>query len=157
MNLLRRVWKCFNTIADWLEVRCAPVFFRCTIISVGFTMANRIDSKDLIVYYTSIGVLFTLSSVSFSYSRAAEHGKEVSVGITHSGERFLHAALMLLPASVLKYFAIKAVGGYPIPATFLSFLALPFIVRAIMFSLTGITSLTNILWKVPRNSLYEVE
>ena len=48
-------------------------------------------------------IIASLSAISFSFARTID-SKELSDRVTFAGERFLHGAILVLTASIIKYF-----------------------------------------------------
>jgi hypothetical protein len=138
-----------------------PVFF---FFFIGLYYALRVFddfAKDTTtITNVAFGITVAFSSLSFRWSSTIEDSEEDKKQIAYCGERFLHASLLLILASVIKY-AVIAIG----PATInkipqfsqipwrqcitvvfgnsVSFLFL----YALFFTHTGVKILNQILWK----------
>ena len=55
----------------------------------------------------AFGIIVTLSALSFSCSKAINDSPEDKDKFTFAGERFLHSAVLLITASILKYGSIE--------------------------------------------------
>jgi hypothetical protein len=82
----------------------APVFL---IGLMGFLYAiyMMVNFRENTIAITNTGfvVLATLAALSFSFARVVE-SDELKDRILFAGERFLHGAILILIASILKYF-----------------------------------------------------
>ena len=103
---------------------------------------------------TAFGVLAILSSLAFSCARSQHSDEAARERFTYSGERFLHGAVSLLVASLLKYavLAVKStpkIAVYPlIPATVEAVLGLVAAVMffwAVMAAHTGLKVMSDLL------------
>lgn len=62
-----------------------------------------LNRDTLLLTNTAFAICATLASISFSFSRAVAEDNTLSDRISFAGERFLHCALLLIIASVIKW------------------------------------------------------
>ena len=76
-------------------------------VFVYFSYYVLVDLKrdTLLLTNAVFAICATLSSISFSFSRAITEDRTLSDRINFAGERFLHCALFLIIASVIKWAA----------------------------------------------------
>ncbi len=91
-------------------------FFRTPEILVYFVFVYfayfvLVDFKrdTLLLTNSAFAIIASFASLSFSFSRALANDKELSDRINFAGERFLHASLFLIIASVIKWTAQNVV------------------------------------------------
>jgi hypothetical protein len=78
------------------------------LIGLYFVFALAVNGSEDSLRFTNyaFAIVGALSSITFGYSRAVEE-KQTNERIQYCGERFLHSAINLLVASVMKYFLLQ--------------------------------------------------
>jgi hypothetical protein len=164
---MRQLWITFDRITTWSERRAARIIF--SVVGLYFTYAQLANlSKDTtLITNAAFAMTASLAALCFSYARALDGAADIRSRVVHAGERFFHAAVLLITASLIKYLALALVKFestrfwqvviFLTAARLLGFLALLLFVRALMFADTGISQITNILWDRPRKRLWEVD
>ncbi len=106
----------------------------------------------------AFGIAVAFSSLSFRWSSVISDSPEDKERIAYCGERFLHASLLLVIASVIKY-VVVAIGPVPVGSiTHLSEITWRYCVTfvfgvsvlflyALAFAHTGVVFINRILWR----------
>ncbi len=127
------------------------------LVGLYYTVAvlMKLTQDTTSITNSAFAIFATLAALSFSWSRAAGSSPDVKDRITHAGERFLHSAVSVLTASLLKYAALSAgIAGKdlsPLTASgvsgFLVGLAVVgLFLDALLFGHTGLVVLNRLLW-----------
>lgn len=103
---------------------------------------------------TAFGILVALGALSFSAARAVEPSDPDRDRFAYAGERFFHAAILLLSASLLKYVTLSlglvTTPAADLPSRVTNVVAgstiLVLFASAMNFTHTGFMVLTKILW-----------
>lgn len=137
-------------------------------VGVYFTFAQlaKLTKDTTLITNAAFAMTASLAALCFSYARAIEGAPDIRPRVVHAGERFFHAAALLITASLIKYVAVALVGLESsrfaqtavllAVAQLLGFVALLLFVRALVFADTGVSEVTNILWDRPRKRLWEI-
>jgi hypothetical protein len=165
--MVSKAWKFFCVVTDSIERRGAN--FVVGLVGLYFTSAHLISlTKDTTtITNAAFAIMASLAALCFSYARCLDQTLDVRPNVIHSGERFFHAAIILLTASLIKYIALACVlveirstiasTILWILGNILGFIVMALFIRALFFANTAIVEITNILWNRPRKGLLEVD
>ena len=97
---------------DFVRVRLVWERALFTIVLLYLTAAMLLDPRKEILYIPSaaLAVALAMAGVAFSYARTFRDDDTVRVEVTYAGEKFVHAGMLFLLASLLKYGAIDLPG-----------------------------------------------
>jgi hypothetical protein len=157
-NNMKKIGKIWD---NWLNINYAfivhaPVFISAIIgFAYCYMVLINIKSDTTKITNAAFIILATMATLSFAFSRAISKTSKLAEKILYSGERFFHAAIHTLVASIIKYIILiiepinsPAGNGFEYAVTlllgiaaFLSFL------YAILSAHTGLIILNKILWK----------
>ncbi len=102
----RSVWN-RHLKAIYFSFAHVPVFlFFLVGLYYNYRLLSRLTEDTTTITNLAFGVAATLSALSFSCARAIEGPQEAKDRFAYAGERFLHACLMVLTASALKYASV---------------------------------------------------
>lgn len=73
-----------------------------------FVVFLRVDEDTTVISNTAFAISATLAALCFSCARSITDSDEASDRFAYAGERFMHSAVMLLSASILKYAYLSA-------------------------------------------------
>ena len=124
---------------------------------------NNLREDTTTITNVAFGVLATLSALSFSCARTIQGPEEDKDGFTFAGERFLHAGIMMLVASFLKYAALSAVNEETTAAGIgefavrvVGFLVALLFLYALTSGHSGYLVVNRLLWKrLPRHPKWD--
>ncbi len=143
------------------------LFIRYTVIGVQYlvglyytlTLLARLSQDTTAITNSAFAIFATLSELSFGWARAADPASDLKARVAHAGERFLHAALSVLTASVLKYAALASgISAYTPSSNVAKAVASlaagvavsGLFVAALTFAHTGVVVLNRLLWERAR-------
>lgn len=159
-----RKWlaKFWSKFWDWFGEVAAFIVGRLLVgllFLVGIWLSARVFvgwSEDSTRYTNSLfGIAAVLGALSFSWARCIQEEKEKD-RLTYAGERFFHAAVLLIMASVLKYAtkeaisedAVERLGWFP---AFLFLSITPFVgllfFYAVVAAHSGLVVLNRMMWE----------
>ena len=117
MKILRLVRKPVQFVFN-LIILILQLFIRYMVIGIFFlaglyytlSLLTKMSTDTTAITNSAFAIFGSLAALSFAWSRSLEAEADQRKRITHAGERFLHAALCVLTASILKYAALAVVG-----------------------------------------------
>lgn len=132
--------------------------FLALIVGIFFNLFILTNFKKDTTDITNTGfvILASLAALSFGFSRSLEKDDKKKDRIVYCGERFLHAAILMLVASLLKYtnLTIQNLNFIQLNGFWIKFLSYPlhmfvslFFFYSIMSAHTGLKIINDILWK----------
>jgi predicted membrane channel-forming protein YqfA (hemolysin III family) len=133
-------------------------------VGLGFVVVVLYNFKNDTTPITNVafGITAVLASLCFSCSRALKTEDEDRDRFTYAGERFMHASILLITASILKY-ALLVIQGTAFGQTHMTIIPLvtaplglcvPFVfMQALLSAHTGLRVCGNLLW--PRLNRYD--
>ena len=99
----QRLWRVFVRSIYVTYVRGSPLL----VLVVGFwytmTLFENLSKDTTAITNVAFAFVASLAALSFSCARAIEKPPEHKDRFTYAGERYLHAAILFLMASVIKY------------------------------------------------------
>jgi hypothetical protein len=108
MRIAKAIW------GGWLRV-IYLVFTRVSVLLVlivglywTYVLFASLKEDTTPITNGAFAVVATLAALAFSCARAIRDSEEASDRFAYAGERFLHGAVLLMSASVLKYAYIRA-------------------------------------------------
>lgn len=104
----RRALRLALSPLDFLVVALPGLVFMLLGFFYATRIAGAIDQDTTQVTNLAFGVAATLAALCFSGARAINDHAETSDRFTYSGERFLHAALLTITSSLMKYAALES-------------------------------------------------
>lgn len=119
-------------------------------------VVSRLTEDTTTMFNVAVGVSGALSGLCFRMSSSIDENGEHKKRMAYSGERFLHATLNLLTASILKYAALEIdsfewihqwdkIAEYS--EVILHTLSLPLFIWAVYDFHTGLTIANDMLWE----------
>jgi hypothetical protein len=141
------------------------------VVGVFYTLLllGRIAEDTTTITNIAFGIAASLSALCFSGARAMTDSEEVSASLAYAGERFLHAAVLVLTATILKYALVSASvlgvtwkevleAGWsvqPVRTTILvgaTVLIGILFGQAVLYAHTGFVVINRLLWsRIPRH------
>lgn len=143
------------------------------VLAVGFFytlfLLARVAEDTTTITNIAFGIAASLSALCFSGARAITDSEEVSSSLAYAGERFLHAAVLVLSATILKYALVSAslLGAtwkgvlesdwsvQPVRTTILvgaTVLIGILFGQAVLYAHTGFVVINRLLWsRIPRH------
>lgn len=109
---LRRLWSGFLRAMYIYFVHVPVVLFLLIGFYYVFNLLSRLTEDSTTVTNIAFGITSTLAALSFSCARAIDDAGEARDRFAYAGERFLHASIMALTASLLKYASLQ-LGLHP--------------------------------------------
>ena len=131
------------------------ITFFISVLYITLT-ASKFTEDTTTLFNVAIGVSAALSGLCFRMASSIEESSEHKRRMAYSGERFLHATLNFLTASILKYAALeinhlewiqKLGWAAEYPEIIFHSLSLPLFMWAVYDSHTGLTIANDILWE----------
>jgi len=110
---LGKLWDAWGETSYFLTTKLVllVVWIVGFVLMVGFL--NDLERDTTTITNSTFAILGSLAALSFSASRAIQEPKEDSDRILYSGERFLHGAILVLTASIIKYGYLSAAPFLP--------------------------------------------
>ena len=127
-----------------------PSVFYC------ITVIAQLNKDTTVIFNVAFGIAAALSSLCFGMSASINESDEDKKRIAYCGERFLHASILFLIGSVLKYSALEVnqlalIESFAwiqeISKSVFHILAVPLFLWSVYDMHTGITISNNILWE----------
>lgn len=165
--MISRAWKIFCDITDYLERSFASILVGGLALYFTVGQLTQLTKDTTTITNAGFALMASLAALCFSYARCLDDQPSMRSEVIHAGERFFHAAILLLTASLIKYAALACMED-PAPVEVLNavlevvgqifgYVALLLFVRASFFASTATIQITDHLWRRPRKSLREVE
>lgn len=99
----RKGWRtCIRSIY-FVYTRGSPVLILAVGMYYCYTLFYNVSKDTTAITNVAFAIVASLAALSFSCARAIEKSPEDKDRFTYAGERYMHAAILLLIASVIKY------------------------------------------------------
>ena len=131
-----------------------PIFLVLVVgLYYNLVLFDNLDKDTTQITNAAFALVISIASVSFGFSRALSSDDQDRDRVVFAGERFFHAAIALLAASILKYAtlslnqAIGTTAWYVYLVSFVVGLSIPVLFASSLLSVhTGLRILNRILW-----------
>jgi len=156
------MWRTFTRYWSLFIIKGSLVLIFLVGVSFVILVLQRYKSDTTHITNTAFGITAVLASLSFSCSRALDAGDKDRDRFAYAGERFMHASILLITASVLKYalLTLQSTAFGQTHPTLTAILVLPvgvsaggLFLQALINSHTGLKVCGDLLW--PRLSRYD--
>jgi hypothetical protein len=151
-----RAWSVFSSASYWTIRRVIPTSLLFIGISFGSLTINDLKADTTTISNAAFAFMLSLSAATFSFARNIEDNPTLRDRCNYAAERLLHAALLLVSCSALKY-AWQWMGGVHSPYASNPFVGYVGSVIGIVVGVTflyslgsghaGFTRLNEILWQ----------
>ena len=147
-------------MSDIQQPRIVQFVYRAPVTIIGivgfvyaFLLMVRFKEDTTLITNTAFAIIATLAALSFSFARVIETD-ELKDRVMFAGERLLHGAILVIVASILKYFLFLLYGlpafGASTWLTFATSLTVGVLTglvfaNGIMFAHTGLRVLNDLL------------
>ena len=117
LRMLRQLWNVLAKCIGFTFIHLPGILLMLVGTYFTFEILSKLSEDTTVITNFSFGISATISALSFSCARSIEGASEDKSRFAYAGERFLHAAIMLLTASALKYATILS-GLIEAPSVF---------------------------------------
>ena len=150
------MWSKFTNSIYFVYTQMSPIIVYFIGLYYTLHLLTNMSKDTTPITNTAFAIVATLSALSFTFARALKGSDKESDDIcVFAGERFLHACLMLITASIIKYFFLSVKNFALISRYVQLIVALQFIIGLLAtllfyFALhsahTGLSVLNKLLW-----------
>jgi hypothetical protein len=155
MAMLKAIWGYWMRAVYFLFTRISVLLVFFVGLYWTYVVFASLKEDTTTITNAAFAVAATLAALSFSCARAVTDSVEASDRFTYAGERFLHGAVMLLCASLLKYAYLRAESSGLLDSRILSWTVLTEIIGimvgvlffwALSSAHGGLIVLNKLLW-----------
>jgi len=151
-NFLQKTWRTWIKSTQFICVHLCVVLVFAVGLYFTATIFINFNKDTTGITNTAFAIVASLAALSFSCGRAIKDTPEDKDRFAYAGERHLHAAIMMIMASILKYAYLFFIEKHSIssnhwyidvlPGLFVGF----FFFIAFISAMTGLLVLNELLW-----------
>ena len=155
-NILRKLFNMVIKVVGFIFIRLLPLIVYLIAVYYSYILVRDMAQDTTSITNAAFAILATLAALSFSCSRALMDSDEDKDRFSYAGERFFHASLLLMSASLIKYLVLSVLNdGNLVKGSFLfdtiSKISGIYIVIIFFWSVTSATGAllvaNKLLWK----------
>jgi hypothetical protein len=139
-KIINKILNSIIGVVQFIYIRLLPLIIYLIALYYTYILIADFTKDTTLITNTAFGICASLAALSFSCSRSLMDSKEDKDRFSYAGERFFHAAVLLISTSLVRYLVLSVLDS--------NFFQEKSFQLAIIKSFAGVYIVTIFFWAV---------